>query len=114
MVDGEDAGTLKLQFSDPDFWPEIEGTDSAFIHRLAVRRRFAGKGVSTAMLDWVRARAKSMGLRYLRLDCDARRPKLRSFYEAHGYRYHSEIRVRSFLPGKPTFDAARYEIDLWR
>ena len=105
LVDGEVAGTLKFQLVDPEFWPEATGHDSAFVHRLAVRRQFAGKGVSSALLAWARDRARDLGLAYLRLDCDARRPRLRSFYESHGFRYHSEIRWRSF-------DVARYELSL--
>jgi hypothetical protein len=40
--DGEAAGTVRFQLEDKLFWPDVPQDDSAFIHRLAVRRRFAG------------------------------------------------------------------------
>src|SRR5262249_56284415 len=42
--DGEPAGTIKYQLEDKLFWADVPQDDSAFIHRLAVRRRFAGGG----------------------------------------------------------------------
>ena len=39
---GEPVGTLKFQLSDPLFWPDAPGDDAAYVHRLAVRRCFAG------------------------------------------------------------------------
>ncbi|MEO7548098.1 MAG: hypothetical protein ABIT82_06710 [Ramlibacter sp.] len=43
--------------------------------------------------------------RYLRLDCEAGRPKLRDFYERFGFRHHSQKQL-----GSAVFD--RFEIDL--
>ena len=106
----EPAGTFKFQLSDPLFWPELEANDSAFVHRLAVRRKFAGLGVSTAMLEWAEDRARSLGKSYLRLDCDARRPRLRAVYERHGFALHDEIRVMG--ESGQVFEAARYELRL--
>src|SRR5262249_8650544 len=48
--DGEPAGTIKYQLEDKLFWADVPQDDSAFIHRLAVRRRFAGGEVSSALL----------------------------------------------------------------
>jgi GNAT superfamily N-acetyltransferase len=104
-VDGEARGTVKFQMSDWSFWFDVDNGDSAFVHRLAVRRASAGTGLSTAILDWAAVRAESLGRRYLRLDCDPRRTKLCSFYEAHGFRRHSVIEAAGFV-------VARYERDL--
>ena len=57
-------------------WP---GT-SAFIHKLAVRRAWAKKGVSTELLSYARARARDLARAYLRLDCVADRKALRDLY----------------------------------
>lgn len=78
---GEPAGTLKFQLSDSEFWPDVPETESAFIHRLAVRRRFAGGAVSTALMSWAVQRTASLGRSYLRLDCEASRGKLRALYD---------------------------------
>ena len=50
--DGEAAGTVRFQLEDKLFWPDVSQDDSAFIHRLAVRRRFAGGEISSALILW--------------------------------------------------------------
>lgn len=100
--DGKPAATLRFQLTDAEVWPDLDSGDSAFIHRFAVRRPFAGKGVSLAMLSWSAEKARECGRSYLRLDCEAHRPRLREFYERAGFTYHSDIMVG-------TFELARYE-----
>jgi hypothetical protein len=58
---GEPAGNVRFQLTDPDFWPDVPEFESAFIHRLAVRRRFAGGAVSSALLSWAVERTASLG-----------------------------------------------------
>jgi GNAT superfamily N-acetyltransferase len=99
------AGVMRLDLEDPYFWPEIEPGSSAFVHKLAVRRRWAGRGVSSALLGFARERARSLGRRQLRLDCVADRAPLRALYERFGFSLHSEIRKGEVL-------FARYELPL--
>jgi GNAT superfamily N-acetyltransferase len=86
---GDVAGVMRLDMEDPFFWPEIEPGSSAFVHKLAVRRAWAGRGVSTALLAFARERAFELGRRHLRLDCVADRAALRSLYERFGFQLHS-------------------------
>jgi hypothetical protein len=51
-ANGQPAGTLKYQLEDPLFWPDARDGESAFIHKVAVRRQFAGGIVSTSLLEW--------------------------------------------------------------
>ena len=88
-IDGDPAGAVRFQLEDRLFWPDLEGTDSAFIHRLVVRRRYKGLGVSTTLMQWAVSHARSLGKSYLRLDTDASRPKLRELYERFGFQLHS-------------------------
>ena len=101
-VDGTVAGAIRFQLEDLLFWPDIEQGDSAFVHRLVVARAFKGQGISTALLAWSVERARAMGKRFLRLDCDAERVKLRGLYERCGFRLHSFRQVTSYY-------VARYE-----
>lgn len=101
-VDGVAAGAIRFQLEDRLFWPDIAQEDSAFVHRLVVARPFKGQGVSTALLEWSIAHARAMGRRWLRLDCDADRPKLRALYERCGFQFHSYRQVTSYY-------VARYE-----
>jgi GNAT superfamily N-acetyltransferase len=102
---GQPVGTIRYQLSDVEFWPDVRDTDSAFVHRLAVRRTVAGKAVSTALLTWAVRRTAALGRRFVRLDCEASRPRLRAVYERFGFRYHSVRHVGPYF-------VARYELDV--
>ncbi len=102
---GESAGTGKFQLEDLLFWPDVRQEESAFIHRLAVKRAFAGGPVSSALLQWSVERTRSRGRRYLRLDCEASRPRLRAIYEHFGFRHHSDKQVGPYF-------VSRYEYEV--
>ena len=105
-TDGEAAGVIRFQLDDELFWPDLaEPSRSAFIHRLAVRRTFAGQGVSTALLQWAVDRTRMLGKLYLRLDCDDERVRLKALYERFGFRLHSRRQVGPYY-------VARYEYEV--
>ena len=97
------AGVMKFELEDAHFWPEVPPGTSAFVHKLAVRRAWAKKGVSTQLLSYARARAQELGRAHLRLDCVADRQGLRNLYEGFGFALHSVVQI-----GATSF--ARYEI----
>ena len=103
--DGEAGGTIRYQLEDRLFWPDVLQDDSAFIHRLAVKRRFAGGEISSAVILWAIARTHALGRRYLRLDCEAARMRLRAVYERIGFRFHSNKQAGPYF-------VARYEYDV--
>jgi GNAT superfamily N-acetyltransferase len=104
-VDGVAAGAVRFQHVDLQFWPDVPHQDSAFVHRLVVRRAFKGQGISTRLLAWAADHARRLGRRTLRLDCDADRPKVRAIYERFGFRLHSYRQVGSYY-------VARYELPI--
>lgn len=104
-VNNDPAGVVRFQLEDRLFWPDLTLDDSAFIHRLVVRRQYKGQGVSTALMEWAISRARTMGKRYLRLDTDASRPKLRQLYEGFGFQFHSFRQVGAYY-------VARYQYPL--
>jgi GNAT superfamily N-acetyltransferase len=99
------AGTLKFQLEDPVFWPDASHEDAAYVHRLAVRRRYAGRGLSAELLRWAAERTHTLGRRLLRLDFEASRQRLREIYERFGFRHHSDAQVGTYL-------VSRYEYDV--
>lgn len=101
---GQTAGCVRYQHTDPEYWDDVPHEDSAFIHRVAVRRKFAGGRVSGAILDWAKQKAAGEGKKFLRLDC-ARRKKLCRIYEGHGFVFHSEKQREPYL-------VVRYEYNL--
>lgn len=98
------AGVVRIDLEDAYFWPEIAPGTSAFVHKLAVRRAWAKRGVSSELLSFARSHSRDLGRPFLRLDCVADRVELRRLYENFGFRLHSVVQ-------KGTLSFARYELD---
>jgi GNAT superfamily N-acetyltransferase len=98
---------MKFQLDDPLFWPDASQGEAAYVHRLAVRRRYAGSGLSTELLRWAVDRTRALGRLYLRLDCAASRPRLRAIYERFGFRYHSDRQVGPYLVSRYEYDVTK-------
>ncbi|MGF1655863.1 MAG: GNAT family N-acetyltransferase [Verrucomicrobiales bacterium] len=99
------AAVYKLEDSDPIFWPDVRAGESLFLHKLAVRRAFAGQGLPMLMLDHAVEQARVRKKKYLRLDCDAPRSRLRELYEGFGFSHHSD-----WTAGE--FHVARYQYEI--
>jgi GNAT superfamily N-acetyltransferase len=105
FCEGIAAGVVKFQTEDLEHWPDINQADSAFLHRLAVRRSFAGGTVSMQIFQWAIEHSRDLGRQFLRLDCVADRPRLRLVYENFGFKHHSDRQVGSRF-------VARYEYEI--
>lgn len=88
-VDGTVSATVTLDLADPAW--DGAGGDALYVHRLAVRRRWAGLGA--VILDWAAASARRQGRRALRLDCVAPNARLRAYYEAAGFVHRGDVTV---------------------
>jgi ribosomal protein S18 acetylase RimI-like enzyme len=89
-TDGEIAGVMILQPEDPLFWPDRPSGEAAYIHKLAVRRAYAGMGLPAALIDHAEGLARAQDRDHLRLDCH---PDLAPFYDGLGFRRVDEIEV---------------------
>jgi GNAT superfamily N-acetyltransferase len=108
-VNGLVSATVTLDWSDP-LWDEVPG-NAAYLHRMAVRRRSAGLGRD--ILAWAAGVAREHGRDALRLDCVASNERLRAYYEAAGFAFHSDVTVAG-APGQrlgdgPLTVVSRYE-----
>jgi GNAT superfamily N-acetyltransferase len=99
------AGIVRFQLEDSIFWPDVPLGEAAFIHRLTVRRRYARTGLSTTLLRWAVERTRRVGRRYLRLDCEASRPRLRAIYETFGFRHRDDRQVGPYFVSRYEYDA---------
>jgi GNAT superfamily N-acetyltransferase len=88
---GEIVGVMIMLPEDPHFWPDRPTGEAAYLHKLAVRRAYAGAGVPAALMDHAVRLASDEGRRFLRLDCD---PPLSGFYQRLGFAGVDEIDVR--------------------
>jgi GNAT superfamily N-acetyltransferase len=94
-IDGQPSGSYVLdgpphRDGTHRVWPG--GSDGALmLYQLAVRRKYAGKGVATQMLDWAVGHARRSGLQELRLDCWAGNERLKRYYSDAGFTALSDI-----------------------
>jgi GNAT superfamily N-acetyltransferase len=105
IEEGHVVGVFRFQLQDRAFWPEIPEGTSAYLHKLAVRPERNGQGLAHGLLAHAARLTRDRGLRFLRLDCLAGRPKLRAVYESFGFRHHSEKQI-----GTQIFH--RFELDV--
>ena len=67
-TDGESVATVAILLDDPTYWGE-RPPDAFYVHKLAVRRDQAGRGIGAAVVEWAHAEAAEAGREFLRLDC---------------------------------------------
>ncbi len=84
-VQGIPIGTLRLLWADPLFWGDRDRGDAAYIHTMAVRRNYAGRGIGARLVDWAGKQASDNGRRFLRLDCGADNQSLVAYYRGLGF-----------------------------
>jgi GNAT superfamily N-acetyltransferase len=89
-VDGEPVATATILADDPVYWGE-RPPDALYVHRLAVRRDHAGRGIGAALVEWADARASAAGRRFLRLDCLRNDPGIRAYYEQLGFEHRGDF-----------------------
>lgn len=94
----EAAGCFIIQTADKMFWPEALEGEALYIHKLAVRRRFAGRGVSGAMINLVKEQAAHKEIKFVRLDCISNREGLCRMYEKQGFIKKDERQVFGKYP----------------
>jgi GNAT superfamily N-acetyltransferase len=97
------VGTVTLQWSDPLFWGDRH--DAGFVHRLAVRRSYAGAG--RFLLEWAEAEVRARGRSFVCLDTLTSNTRLRRYYEDLGYRPVGEISGPAEHPTDPALGAWR-------
>jgi len=88
-ADATPAATMLLQREDPLYWPEAAPCSALYLHKVAIRRAFAGQSWLGRLIDFAVADALDNGIRRLRLDTILR-PKLKAMYERHGFRVLAE------------------------
>jgi GNAT superfamily N-acetyltransferase len=88
------CGTITLVETDGLVWGEERG-DELYVHKLAVARDHAGRGIGAQILRWARGYARDRGKHRLRLDTWDGNRKMRDYYEREGFRH---VRDQYFAP----------------
>jgi ribosomal protein S18 acetylase RimI-like enzyme len=85
-ISDDNACSMILQWYDPLFWPDAIENEAGYIHKLCVRRKYAGMGLSGKMVEFAVAECKKRGIQYLRLDTGWSREPLCKLYESLGFK----------------------------
>lgn len=99
FVSGEPVATITLdRWADPEFWDEPNG-ECGYVHRLAVRRSWAGRGIGKALLDWAGWRVAQDGGKWVRLDCMRDNERLHDFYRRLGFEHVRDVELGHRISG---------------
>jgi GNAT superfamily N-acetyltransferase len=90
--DGEAVATVTILEDDPIYWPDSP-PDALYVHKFAVRRDHAGRGIGAAIIEWANAEAAEAGRDFLRLDCLGENPGIRDYYEGLGFEHCGDLHM---------------------
>jgi len=88
--EGEAVATVSMLHDDPVYWGD-QPPDAFYVHKLAVRRDSAGRGIGAAVVEWANAEAAEAGREFLRLDCLGDNPGIRDYYEGLGFEHRGDL-----------------------
>ena len=78
-------GMVRIMDEDVLYWGK-QAEKAKYIHSLVVREHYNGQGMGQRIIETIGEQAKLQNCRYLRLDSDAKNPKLCSYYEKLGFK----------------------------
>lgn len=90
--DGNLIGMVRILDEDKLYWGE-QDDKAKYVHSLVVFENYNGRGIGKHILKQIENQARDHNCRYLRLDCDARNPKLCHYYEKQGFAKVGEKRL---------------------
>ena len=93
-LDGDVVGTITVLADDPVYWG-ARPPDAHYVHKLAVRRDRAGRGLGAALVEWADDGAAAAGRAFLRLDCLRDDEGIRAYYERLGFEHRGDFDDRA-------------------
>lgn len=90
LCDGTPAGICKLRLDKPCRY--VPSSDSVFLEKIYFKDRFTGRGLGTAVMAGILARARSWGRDFLWLEAMQKGPAL-AFYRRSGFEILGETQV---------------------
>lgn len=89
----DNACCMILQWNDTLFWPKAKENEAGYIHKLCVRRKYSGIGLSKKMVEFAIEECKKRNIDYLRLDTGWNKIKLCNLYKSLGFKLVGKILV---------------------
>jgi RimJ/RimL family protein N-acetyltransferase len=96
---GNTAATVTLDtFADPQLWtPEEQQQPALYLHRLIVRRQWAGWG--TSILDWACLQAGVLAKDWVRIDVWTDNVALHKYYLRNGFQHVRTLELDDYPSG---------------
>ena len=85
-IDDEIACAFILQWTDSEYWPNAPEYAAAYLHKLCVRRKYAGMGITKLVVNAIKAECCKRGIRYIRLDTGLDEKAVRKIYLNAGFK----------------------------
>ncbi|WP_455361871.1 N-acetyltransferase family protein [Streptomyces sp. SYSU K21746] len=104
-ADGQPCAAYELWWSDEAAWG-VQPPVAGYVHRLMTDRTTAPAGLGRTVLGHAELRIARTGREFARLDCLSSNARLRTYYEAAGYRVAGEH------PSKEAADGSTYAVVL--
>ena len=90
LLDNEPAGYMYLVFDgDPDYADPMcawrKDVPYAVVHRIALSRRFVGRGLSAMVFEAIRDLCRERGISCIRIDTDSKNKRMQHVLEKNGF-----------------------------
>ncbi|MCM5663373.1 GNAT family N-acetyltransferase [Galbibacter mesophilus] len=85
VQNNDTIGMVRILKEDLLYWGK-QVKKAKYVHSLVIKENYNGKGIGTKVLKEIAQQAKNDSCEYLRLDADAKNPKLCNYYEKQGFK----------------------------
>lgn len=85
LIDDDIIGAFILLEKDIYFWPERQNDKAYYFHKFVITDKYAGRGFSDKILEWVKEYGMISGKDFIRLDFNENREYLQKMYYRNGF-----------------------------
>lgn len=85
-VEGKTACAFILQTSDSDYWKDSSVVPAVYLHKLCVKREYAHRNMTKAVVEAIKEECRKNGVKYIRLDTGLDEKTVRKIYLNVGFK----------------------------
>lgn len=85
-INGTTALAFILQWNDTEHWADAKKKEAVYLHKLCVRREFAGRNMAKIAVEAIKKLCKENGIKYIRLDTALDEKVIRKIYLNIGFK----------------------------
>ncbi len=85
-VDGKTVCAFILQTSDVEYWKDSSDVQAVYLHKLCVKREYAHRNMTKAVVEAIKEECRKNGIKYIRLDTGLDEKIVRKIYLNAGFK----------------------------